>query len=201
MNFTYKSFFNFKVYENIQLLARMNLIYTHSYDEIPIMANYQGKVEYFYARQMYHADENFDINEYILSLPVVDVQSRDECRNIFEICYNRKIGKLEDYLINKAFIDENKILLNFPTSTTTIQNTTSITSTTSTIVTTTSCPTGVLSRRYYLNATGCAICVPLDEFVCSPYENYYYDNCIETIEMFNYKNINCLPYPSIGPQG
>jgi hypothetical protein len=196
MAFTYRSFFDSVVYENIQLLARINLVYRYIYDETPIMANYQGKIEYFYAKQMYHADESFDINEYILSLPVIDVQSENECKNIFEICSNRKIGQLEFYLRNKTFMEENQFLLDFITNTTTIETTTSITSTT---VTTTSCPTGVLSRRYYLNATGCAICVPLNEFVCSPYENYYYDNCIKTMEAFNYENINCLPYPSIEP--
>lgn len=200
MVFTYRSFFNSISYENIEPLAQIKLIWTYDYENKPIIANYNGNIEYFYAQQLYSDDENFDINEYILSLPIINVDTLEECKEIIDICSNRKMGLLDFYLINKQFMQE--YFLTLPTTTTGTSTTTTTTSTTTTN-TTTPCPTGVLSRRYYLNATNeCAICVETNEFVCSPYENYNYDNCINSINSYNYGNINCSTTTNpIGPQG
>jgi hypothetical protein len=205
MIFRYQSLISFIAYENIQPLAQIKLKYFYSYENIPIAASYQDKVEYFYAGQIYCNDENFDINEYILSLPIISVENLNESKNIFEVCSKRKVGQLENYLRSQALIQE--ILSSLPTSTTT--STTTVTSTT---VTTTPCPTGVLSRVYYINATYiCAICVATNEFVCSPYANYNYDNCLNSANSINQGNTNCTTITSttlaptsttpIGPQG
>lgn len=185
MTFRYQSFISFIAYENIEPLAQLKLKYFANYQDIPMMANYEDKVEYFYAGQLYSDDQNFDIDQYVLSLPVVNVEDLNECRDIVEICSSRKIGQLEQYLRNKVFTEEFFSMLPTTTSTTT-------TTVTTTTVTTTPCPTGVPSRMYYINATNiCAICVATNEFVCSPYENYNYVNCLNSINSYNSGNINC----------
>jgi hypothetical protein len=185
MTFRYQSFISFIAYENIEPLAQLKLKYSANYEDSPIMANYENKVEYFYARQIYSDNENFDMEEYILSLPIVNIENSNECNNIIQICLNRKIGQLENYLRNQAFMQE--VFSVLPTSTTT--STTTVTSTT---VTTTPCPTGVPSRIYYINATNvCAICVATNEFVCSPYENYNYVNCLNSANSINQGNTDC----------
>ena len=184
MIFRYQSFVSFVSYENIVPLAQIKLrnFYT---DENIILANYQDQPEYFYAGQISYDIQNFDINEYILSLTVIIVEDLKECKDIFEICLNKKNGQIENYLRIKAFNEEVLSLLPTPT-TTTNTTTTTVTSTT------TPCPTGVPSRIYYINATNvCAICVATNEFVCSPYENYNYVNCLNSVNSYNSGNINC----------
>lgn len=185
MAFTYKSNIGYNIYENINPLAQIKLAWTNEYEDKPIIANYNNKTEYFYAQQIYSDDENFDINEYILSLPVVFIQDLKECLDITEICSNKRNGTIQFYLNQKQFMED--YLSTLPTTTTT--TTTTVTSTT---VTTTPCPSGVLSQKYYIDATNqCAICVPLNEFVCSPSQNYNYQNCLNSINSYNYGNPNC----------
>ena len=204
MAFRYQSFISNMVYENIQPLAQVKLAWTYDYQNSPLIANYQGKVEYFYAQQIYSDDENFDVNEYILSLPVIDIEDLNECRDIIESCIATRDGVREFYLRNKAFMQEYMSLLPTTTSTTT-------TTVTTTTVTTTPCPTGVPSRIYYIDITNiCAICIATNEFVCSPYANYNYDNCLNSVNSINQGNINCTTTSTtlaptsttpIGPQG
>ena len=200
-----------RIYENIEPLSQLNLTSHYVYGQIPIMANYEGKIEYFYAQGIYSDNANFDVSQYMLSLPVIDVQNINECRYIYEICSNRESGNIENYLALRVI--EQEILSFFSMAATT--NTTTVTSTTSTTSTTTPCPTGVPSRIYYINATNvCAICVATNEFVCSPYANYNYDNCLNSANSINQGNTDCTTSPStttttlaptsttpIGPQG
>ena len=200
MIFRYQSDFSPIFYENIQPLAQIKLEWTYDYENNPIIASYQGKVEYFYAQQIYSDNENFDVNEYILSLPVIEIQDLDECRDIVELCMATKIGARQFHLINKAFTEEYMSLLPTTTSTT-------ATTTITTTLTTTPCPTGVPSRIYYIDITNiCAICVSTNEFVCSPYANYNYDNCLNSANSINQGNTNCTTLAPtsttpIGPQG
>lgn len=191
MFFRYQSYISFIAYENIVPLAQIKLMHFKSYDII--LANYQDEPEYFYAQEINYDDANFDINQYMLSLPVINIEDRNECKNIFEICSRRKIGQLEAFLSQNVLRQEISSLL---PPTTTVTSTT----VTSTTVTTTPCPTGALSRMYYINATGiCAICVETSEFVCSPYENYNYDNCLNSANSINQGNTNCTTTTTLAP--
>ena len=202
MTFKYQNFLQSFVYENIEPLAQIKLAWTYDYENSPIIANYQGKVEYFYAQQVQSDDQNFNVKQYILSLPIINIDNINECREIIDICSNRRQGSLEFYYANKSFVQEYLSLLPTTTSTTT----TTITTTT---VTTTPCPVGVASRVYYIDITNiCAICVATNEFVCSPYENYNYDNCLNSANSINQGNTNCTTTTlaptsttTIGPQG
>ena len=207
MAFNYQTIFGSIIYENVEPLAQINLAWTYDFENKPVIVNYQGKVEYFYAQQIYSDDENFDVNEYILSLPVINVQDLNECREIVELCIATRDGVREFHLRNKAFMQEYMSLLPTTTSTTT-------TTTTTTTVTTTPCPTGVPSRIYYIDITNiCAICLATNEFVCSPYANYNYDNCLNSANSINQGNTNCTTTSTtsttlaptsttpIGPQG
>lgn len=206
MIFRYNTTNAFIYYENIEPIAQIKLLWTIDYENKPIMANYQGNIEYFYAQQITYDDENFDVNQYILSLPIIDIVTFSESIEISEICSNRKIGQLQNYLTSQAFTQE---FLSLLPPTTTVTSTT----VTSTTVTTTPCPTGVPSRMYYINATNiCAICVATNEFVCSPYENYNYVSCLNSVNSYNSGNVNCtiVQVPTttsttsttpIGPQG
>ena len=178
-----------RIYENIEPLSQLKLISYNAYGQIPIMANYEGKIEYFYARGIYSDNANFDVSQYMLSLPVIDVQNLDECRYIYEICSNRESGNIENYLASKVIQQE---LFSFFSMVATTNTTTVTTTVTSTTVTTTPCPTGVLSRVYYIDITYiCAICVATNEFVCSPYANYNYDNCLNSANSINQGNTDC----------
>lgn len=202
MTFKYQNFLQSFVYENIEPLAQIKLAWTYDYENSPIIANYQGKVEYFYAQQVQSDDQNFNVKQYILSLPIINIHNINECREIIDICSNRRQGSLEFYYANKSFVQEYLSLLPTTTSTTT----TTITTTT---VTTTPCPVGVPSRVYYIDITNiCAICVATNEFVCNPYENYNYDNCLNSANSINQGNTNCTTTTlaptsttTIGPQG
>jgi len=206
MIFKYNTIAPFLYYDYIEPIAQIKLLWTIDYENKPIMANYQGNIEYFYAQQITSNDENFDVNQYILSLPIIDIVTFNESIEISEICSNRKDGKLEFYLRSQAFTQE---FLSLLPPTTTVTSTT----VTSTTVTTTPCPTGVPSRVYHIDATNiCAICVATNEFVCSPYVNYNYVSCLNSVNSYNNGNVNCtivqIPTTtsttsttSIGPQG
>jgi len=178
-------------YENIELVAQIKLkFYRNQMDQDNvIMANYEGKLEYFYAKNIFSDDKDFDIYDYLQYLPIINVENYTECKDISEICLNRKMGTLESFLYYKKSQEE--LFSTFPEVTTTTS-----TSTTTTTVTTTPCPTGVSSRVYYINATNiCAVCVAINEFVCSPYENYNYVNCLNSVNSINKGNTNCTTSP------
>ena len=193
MIFRYNTTNAFIYYENIEPIAQIKLLWTIDYENKPIMANYQGNIEYFYAQQISCDNENFDVNQYILSLPIIDIVTFSESIEISEICSNRKIGQLQNYLTSQAFTQE---FLSLLPPTTTVTSTT----VTSTTVTTTPCPTGVLSRMYYIDITDiCAICVGTNEFLCSPYANYNYDNCLNSVNSINQGNTDCTTTTTLAP--
>jgi hypothetical protein len=190
MAFRYQ-LYNIFSYENIELVAQVKLkFYRNQIDQDNVvMANYQNKLEYFYAKNIFSDDENFNIYDYLQYLPIINIENYTECRDISEICLNRKMGTLENFLYYKKSQEE--LFSTFLEVTTTTS-----TSTTSTTITTTPCPIGVPSRIYYIDATNiCAICVATNEFVCSPYENYNYVNCLNSINSYNKGNINCTTTP------
>ncbi len=175
------------VYENINILMqiKMNASINILGNRKIVGAIYENNLEYFYTSDI-KSDDNTNIEQYINSLPIVE-PTYSECIDINNMCFSRLTGSMDFYFFRKEINDYIQNYNN--TVSTTTSTTTTVTSTT---ITTTPCPSGVLSQKYYIDATNqCAICVPLNEFVCSPSQNYNYQNCLNSINSYNYGNPNC----------